>query len=221
MMSEMPCTPLAENVVGNTEGLEEAGVFGDSEQLLVGNDDGGVDRFHQLRDTALGLLHAAFAFERERLGHDGNRQRAHFAGQRSNDGSRTGAGAAAETRGDEDHVGAFESFDDLVGIFERGFAADFGIRARAQTIRQFHTQLEFHGRMRHAKRLQIRVGNDEFDALDAGIDHAVNSVAAAATHSDHFDLGVVAGFFVEADANFRVVCHFVRLLKFPCCTLPP
>ena len=57
--------------------------------------------------------------------------------------------------------------------------------------------------MRHAQRLQVGVGDDEFDALHAGVDHAVDRVAAASTHADDFDLGVVAGFFVEADANVR------------------
>ena len=83
-----PLHALTQNVVGDTEGFEEAGSSRDGEQPLVGNHDGGVDRFHQFRDAALGLLHAAFAFERERLGHDRDGQRAHFAGQRRNDRAR-------------------------------------------------------------------------------------------------------------------------------------
>ena len=200
---------LAKNVVGDAEGLEEAGVFGDREQFFVGDDDGGVDRLHQLGDAALSLLHAAFAFERKRLGHDRDGERAHFAGERGDDGSGAGAGAAAEAGGDEDHVGAFEGFDDLVGIFERGFAADFGIRARAQAIRQLHAQLQLHGRVRHAQRLQVGIGDDELDALHAGINHAVDCVAAASAYADDFDLGVVAGLFVEADANSGIVCSYL------------
>ena len=122
-------------------------------------------------------------------------------GQRRDDRRGAGAGAAAEAGGDEDHVGAFEGFDDLVGIFERGFAADFRIRARAQAVGQLHAELQLDRRVRHAQRLQVGVGDDEFDALHAGINHAVDRVAAAAAHADDFDLGVVAGFFVEADAN--------------------
>src|ERR1039458_8773174 len=89
---------LTQNVVGDAEGLEEAGVFGDGEQLLVRDHDGGIDGLHQLGDAALGLLHAAFAFEGERLGDDGNRERAHFAGERGDDGSAAGAGASAADR---------------------------------------------------------------------------------------------------------------------------
>src|ERR1019366_2027063 len=208
-----PLHALAENVVGNAEGFEEAGVFGNGEQLFVGDDDGGVDRLHQFGDAALGLLHAAFAFERERLGDDGNGERAHFAGQGRDDGSGSGAGAAAESGGDKYHVGAFEGFDDLVGIFERSFAADFRIRACAQTIRQFHAELQLHGGVRHAQRLQVGVGDDEFNALDAGIDHAVDRVAAASTYADDFDLGVVAGLFVEADANAGIFAHCVPPIR--------
>ena len=141
----------------------------------------------------------------------GNGERAHLAGQRRDDRSGAGAGASAESGGDEDHVGAFERLDDLVGIFERGLAADFRIRARAEAVRQLHAELQLHGRVRHAQRLQVGVGDDELDALHAGIDHAVDGVAAASAYADHFDLGVVAGLFVEADANFRVVCHICHL----------
>ncbi len=102
------------------------------EQLFVGDDDGRVDRIHQFGDAAIGLMHAAFAFESEGLGDNGDGERTHFAGERSDDGSGSGAGASAEAGGDEDHVGAFEGFDDFVGVFERGFAADFGIGAGAQ-----------------------------------------------------------------------------------------
>ena len=123
---------LAENVVGDAERFEEAGVLRHCEQLFVGNHDGGVDGFHKLSDAAFRLLHAAFAFKGERLGNDRDGQRAHLAGERRNDRGRSGSGAAAESGGDEDHVGAFEGFDDFVGVFERGFAADFGIGAGAR-----------------------------------------------------------------------------------------
>ena len=65
----------------------------------LGNHDHGVDRIEQLLHAALGLLHAALAFKHERAGHDGNRQRAHFAGERGDDGRGAGAGTAAEPGG--------------------------------------------------------------------------------------------------------------------------
>ena len=72
--------------------------------------------------------------------------------------------------------------------------------------------------MRHAKRLQVGVGDNELDALHAGIDHAVDCVAAASTYADDFDLGVVAGLFVEADANAESFFMF-SILMLKCETL--
>ena len=74
------------------------------------------------------------------------------------------------------------------GVFERGFAADFGIRARAETFGELRAELQFHGRLREFQRLQVRVGGDELDAFDFGADHAVDGVASAAAHTDHFNL---------------------------------
>ena len=85
----------------------------------------------KLRDASLGLLHAAFAFEGEWLGNDRDGERAHLAGQRRDNRGCSGSRAAAESRSYEDHVGAFEGFDDFVGVFERRFAADFRIGAGA------------------------------------------------------------------------------------------
>src|SRR5438477_12952450 len=69
--------------------------------------------------------------------------------------------------------------------------------------------------MRHAQRLQVCVGHYELDALHAGINHAIDCVVAASTHTDNLDLGVVAGLFVKADANVVFFFHLRRpSLKF-------
>ncbi len=114
-------------------------------------------------------MHAALAFKRKRLGHDRNGECTHFAGKRSDDGRRAGASAAAESGGDENHVGVFQSFDDFVGIFECGFASDFRIRASAKSIGQFDAELNLHRCARHAQGLQVGVGDNELDAFHAGI----------------------------------------------------
>ena len=57
---------LAQHVVGDAETLEEAGILGHGEQLLVGDHDHGVDAVEQFLEAALGLLHAALAFEGKR-----------------------------------------------------------------------------------------------------------------------------------------------------------
>ena len=51
-------------------------------------------------------------------------QRAELGGEAGDHRRRAGAGAAAEAGGHEHHVGAVERLDDLVGVLERGLAAD-------------------------------------------------------------------------------------------------
>ena len=207
---------LAEHVVGDAEGLEEAGVLGDGEQLLVGDDDHGVDAVEQLLHAALGLRHAALAFEGEGPGDDGDGERAHLAGERRDDGRGAGAGAAAEAGGDEDHVGAFEGFDDLLGIFERGLAADVGVGAGAEAAGELDAELQLDGRLRELERLAVGVGDDELDAFDAGADHAVDGVAAAAADADDLDPRAARDFVVVLNADFSgcpgFVLHRLRLL---------
>ena len=141
---------LAQDVIGDAERFEEAGILRHGQQLLVRDYDGRVHRLHQLGDTALGLLHAALALEGKRLGDHGDGKRAHFAGQRCDDGSCAGASAAAQTGGDKHHVRAFERFDNLVGVLERRFAADFRAGARAQAIGELDAKLNLHRRARRA-----------------------------------------------------------------------
>ncbi len=100
--------------------------------------------------------HAPLAFKGERPGDHRNGERAHLAGQRGNHGSRARARASAQSGGHEHHVRAFESFDDLFGIFQRRAAAHVGIRARAQAAGELHAQLQLHRRLRELQRLRDR-----------------------------------------------------------------
>src|SRR3546814_13218331 len=68
-----------QDVVGHLEGIREGGLLvGNPEQVLVRDDDQGVDVFLQLADAGLGQPHALATLERERLGHDTNRKDTHF-----------------------------------------------------------------------------------------------------------------------------------------------
>jgi hypothetical protein len=116
-------------------------------------------------------------------------------------------GATAETGGHEHHVRALQRFDDLVGVLQRGPAADLGISACAEAVRQLHAELDLHRRLGSLQRLEIGVGDDELHALQVRLDHAIDRVAAAAAHADDLDLGAVQQLFVEVNANvaFRLV----------------
>ena len=63
--------------IGNREGLEHGGLLlGDVEQLIVRDDDHGVDAIGEGLDALLGALLALATLEGEGLGHDGDGQRA-------------------------------------------------------------------------------------------------------------------------------------------------
>src|SRR5208282_2543253 len=96
---------------------------------------------------------------------------------------------------------------DLVGILERGFTTDLGIRTGAESVGELYAELNLGGGARHAQGLQVGVGDDEFDVFHAGVNHAIDRVVAAATDTDDLDTSVVARFFVETDAESVVFVH--------------
>jgi hypothetical protein len=156
---------LAQDVVGHAEGFEEAGLRWDEiHEPVIGNGD---DRIHggvQFGEALFGLAHAARPFERERLGDYGDGERAEFLGEGGDDGCGAGAGASPEAGGDKDHVGAFEDFDDAVGVLEGGLAADLGIRAGAEAVGDALAEGDFVGGLRGAQRLRVGVEDVELDA---------------------------------------------------------
>ncbi len=90
----------------------------------------------------------------------------------------------------------------LVGVFESAAPPDFGIGARSEAVGELGAQLYLHRSARELESLKVGIGDHELYAFHAGGDHAVDGIAASATHADNLDLGVIAGIFVEVDANF-------------------
>ena len=107
-------------------------------------------------------------------------------------GAEPGAGAAAETGGDEDHVGAVEHLLDALPVLERGVLADLGVGAGAEAGGEARAELELDRRRGGAQRLEIGVGDDELHAGELGADHPVDRVRAAAAEADDLDLGRLA-----------------------------
>ena len=159
----------------------------DGQQLLVGDGDQRVDAFRQQTDTFVGDLHALAAFERERTGHNSNRQNAHFLGHFGNDWCSTGTGTAAHASGDEHHVGALQHFGNTLTVFQSGLTANFRIGASAEALGHSSAQLQDGPRADAFQRLGISVGADEFNAFNVALDHMVDSVAAATADTDYFD----------------------------------
>ena len=148
MMSEMPCTAWRRMSSATRNDSKKPASCATASSFSLGMTMVVSTESISSCNAALGLVLAALAFEGERLGDDRDGERAHLAGQRGDDRSGAGAGAAAETGGDEHHVGAFERFDDLVGVFQGGLASDFGIRARAQAVGELDAELDLHRRVR-------------------------------------------------------------------------
>ena len=171
------------------------------EQPFVGDGDHRVHALAELIEAPLGLGQALPAFELERLGDHGDRQRAELAGQAGDDRGGAGSGAAAEAGGYEHHVRTVERLDQLLGVLERRLAPDVGVGAGAESLGQLRTDLQLVRRGVEAQRLQIRIGDDELDAVEAGGDHAIDGITAAATDAHHFDACARARLLVELQAQ--------------------
>ena len=178
---------VAQHVVGGAESGANGYAFAQrGEQFVVGHHDQRIDVAFEVFDAFLGDGGAA-AFVFEGAGNHGHGQDAEFFGHFGDNRSGAGAGAAAHTGGDEQHIGAADQFGNRFAVFQRGVAADFGIGAGTQAAGQVDAELDFVFRQIALQRLGIGVGADVFDALDRIFDHVVDGVAAAAADADDFD----------------------------------
>jgi hypothetical protein len=125
--------------------------------------------------------------ERERPRDHADGQRADLEREIRNDRRRAGAGAPALACRDEDHVGAFQRFLQLVARLLRGRATDVGVRAGAEPAGGRLADVDLHVGVAHLQRLRIRVDADELDAGEARVDHPVDGVRAAAADADDLD----------------------------------
>ena len=157
------------------------------EQVLVRDDQQRVDHLLQLDDAGFGKPHAALAFEVEGLGDDADCQNTELARALCNDRRSARSGAAAHAGRNEHHMGAREVIADLVDHFFCRGAPDFGLRTRAETFGHLGAHLNDAFGLGHRKRLRIRVGDDEVDALQACRNHVVDRIAAGATDAKDGD----------------------------------
>ena len=156
-------------------------------QPVVRDDDEGVDLLLEALDALLGLHRAATTLEGERAGDDADGEGAEALGHLGDDRRAAGAGAAALAGGDEDHVGALEHLLDLLAVLLGGLATDLGVAAGAEAAGELAADVELHVGVAHQQRLRVGVDGDELDALQAGVDHAVDGVDAAAADADDLD----------------------------------
>ena len=183
-----PLHALAQDVVGDLEGLDHRGLLVEHlEQAVVGDDDQRVDLGGERLDPLARLVAAAAALEAERLGDDADGQGADLAGEAGDDRGGAGARAAAGAGGDEDHVGALEQALDLVLLLEGRAVADLGVGTGAEAAGLLLADVDGDVGDADLQRLKIGVDGHELDARDPRLDHAVDRVDAGTADADHAD----------------------------------
>ena len=67
--------------------------------------------------------------------------------------------------------------------------ADLGVAPGAEAACELAADVELDVGVAHQKRLRIGVHGDELDALQPGVDHAVDGIHAASADAHHLDHG--------------------------------
>jgi hypothetical protein len=159
------------------------------DQPLVGDDDQSVDDLAERGHAFFGRPPPAAPLELERLRHHPDGQRPRRLGGLGDDRRGACPGASAHAGGDEDHVGAVEHLDELLGALLGGALSDLGPSTGPQTLGQLVADADRERSLGGQQRLGIGVDRHEVDPLDARRDHAIHGVAAGASDPDNFDPG--------------------------------
>ena len=179
-------------MVGLFEGVQDGDLLvRHIQQLVVGNDDEGVDLVAQIADTGLGLGRTAVALEGERAGHDTNGQGPEGTSNLGDDGSSTCASPTALTGGDEDHVGALEGLLDLVSVILGSLTSLVRVRTCTQSSGEVPADVELDVGIAREEGLGIGVDGEELDSLEPRLDHAVHGIATATAYPHDLDHGEV------------------------------
>lgn len=127
------------------------------------------------------------ALEGERAGDHADREGAERARDVGDDGCAAGAGAAALSGGDEDHVGPLEDLLDLLTVVLCRLATDGRVGPGAEATGEFAADVELDVGVAHQQGLRIRVDRDELDALETDLDHSVDGIDTTAADTDDLD----------------------------------
>ena len=126
-------------------------------------------------------------FELERLGDHGDGQRAELAGEAGDDGRRAGpvpppSPVVTNTMSAPPSAGISLSVSSSAA-----WRPTFGSAPAPRPLVSLPPICSFTGAGFELQRLQVGVGDDELDAVEPGLHHAVHGIAAAAAHADHLD----------------------------------
>ncbi len=117
-----------QHLISHRESIGKGGpLIGEPEQVLVRDDDQGINIGLQFLNTGIGLPHADLAFEIERLGDNANGQDTLLTAGAGDHRGSPGSGSATHTGGDEHHVAVGQLGEDIIDAFLGSDAADFGL----------------------------------------------------------------------------------------------
>ena len=148
----------------------------------------------QLFDAFHRLLHPLLALELEGLGDCAHGESPDLLlGDLGDHRSRTGSGASALTRGDENHVGALESLLNLVAGLGCRAGTDFGTTTGTEAAGQLLPDRNLDVGVTGLQRLGVGVDGDELDAAYSCVDHTAHRIGTAAAAADDLDYRQVCG----------------------------
>src|SRR5262249_28038908 len=132
-------------------------------------------------------------------------ERADLAGDLRDDGRGTRAGSAAEPGGHEHHVRPDQQLAQPVASLERRVAPLLRVGPAAESAGHLGAELDADRCQTVLERLRVGVGGDEFHPAQAGGDHRVERVAAAAPYPEHLDHRREARVALEVEKLVRAV----------------
>ena len=122
---------LPQHVIRDFERFEKRGRFIDNpQQPLVRNDEQCIDVPTQVADSFLRVLVSPFAFILKWSRDDAYREDTYFTRDAGHNGGGSGAGPSSHPRRDEDHIGPFQTFSDVLFTLKRGISTDFRLCPR-------------------------------------------------------------------------------------------
>ena len=200
----MVCTAWQQQVVCGLEGVDQWHVAEMLAKPFVRDHDEGIDGGQQVADALGRRFRLGRPLEVEGPGHDTDREGAQLSGDAGDDRSGTRAGATAHACGDEDHLGTLKALANLVGGLLGSLGALLGIATDAASPTELAAKLDAVFRVVVLQGLNVRVECDERHALNLGLDHGVDGIAAATT--DSADLDVYGKGFEEFGQGAGLPC---------------
>ena len=179
---------MAEKLVRGDEGLLHARIVrhGLAEPVVLKAHDE-VGLLFELREGFGGLRETPFPLEGKGQGGKGDDDCAGAARHVRDERGRAAAGAAAESRAEENEVRSFDGGFDFIARLLGSLVADLGIASRAESARGDFAEMDFLWGDAAIERLHVGVQRDECRAFDAVEHEAVERAAARAAEPEDAD----------------------------------